>query len=192
MSVFVHPTSIVDEGAQIGDGTRIWHWVHVSGGAKIGNNCSFGQGVFIGNDVVIGNNVKLQNYVSVWDAVYLEDDVFCAPSVVFTNVFNPRATVERKHEFRKTLIKRGATLGANSTIVCGNTVGEYAFVGAGAVVNKDVPAYALMVGVPARQIGWMSQHGERLELPLSGNAEAACPHTGARYVLSNGVCRQMA
>ncbi len=188
MSVFVHPTSIVDEGAQIGDGTRIWHWVHVSGGAKIGNNCSFGQGVFIGNDVVIGNNVKLQNYVSIWDAVYLEDDVFCAPSVVFTNVFNPRATVERKHEFRKTLIKRGATLGANSTIVCGNTVGEYAFIGAGAVVNKDVPAYALMVGVPARQIGWMSQHGERLDLPLTGNAEAVCPYTGQRYVLSGGVC----
>lgn len=190
MSVFVHPTSIVDEGAQIGDGTRIWHWVHVSGGAKIGSNCSFGQGVFIGNDVVIGNNVKLQNYVSVWDAVYLEDDVFCAPSVVFTNVFNPRATVERKHEFRKTLVKRGATLGANSTIVCGNTVGEYAFIGAGAVVNKDVPAYALMVGVPARQIGWMSQHGERLDLPLTGNAEAVCPHTGQRYVLSDGACRQ--
>lgn len=191
MAVFVHPTSIVDEGAQIGDGTRIWHWVHVSGGAKIGSNCSFGQGVFIGNDVVIGNNVKLQNYVSVWDAVYLEDDVFCAPSVVFTNVFNPRATVERKHEFRKTLVKRGATLGANSTIVCGNTVGEYAFIGAGAVVNKDVPAYALMVGVPARQIGWMSQHGERLELPLTGNAEAVCPSTGQRYVLSDGGCRQV-
>lgn len=192
MAVFVHPTSIVDDGAQIGDGTRIWHWVHVSGGARIGSNCSFGQGVFIGNDVVIGNNVKLQNYVSVWDAVYLEDDVFCAPSVVFTNVFNPRATVERKHEFRKTLVKRGATLGANSTIVCGNTVGEYAFIGAGAVVNKDVPAYALMVGVPARQIGWMSQHGERLELPLTGNAEAACPSTGQRYVLSDGVCRPAA
>lgn len=192
MAVFVHPTSIVDDGAQIGDGTRIWHWVHVSGGARIGSNCSFGQGVFIGNDVVIGNNVKLQNYVSVWDAVYLEDDVFCAPSVVFTNVFNPRATVERKHEFRKTLVKRGATLGANSTIVCGNTVGEYAFIGAGAVVNKDVPAYALMVGVPARQIGWMSQHGERLELPLTGNAEAICPHTSQRYVLSNGCCRQVA
>jgi UDP-2-acetamido-3-amino-2,3-dideoxy-glucuronate N-acetyltransferase len=192
MAVFVHPTSIVDDGAQIGDGTRIWHWVHVSGGARIGSNCSFGQGVFIGNDVVIGNNVKLQNYVSVWDAVYLEDDVFCAPSVVFTNVFNPRATVERKHEFRKTLVKRGATLGANSTIVCGNTVGEYAFIGAGAVVNKDVPAYALMVGVPARQIGWMSQHGERLELPLTGNAEAACPSTGQRYVLLDGVCRPAA
>lgn len=192
MSTFIHPTSIVDDGAQIGDGTRIWHWVHVSGGARIGRNCSFGQGVFIGNDVVIGNNVKLQNYVSIWDTVYLEDDVFCAPSVVFTNVYNPRAAIERKHEYRKTLVKRGATLGANSTIVCGITVGEYAFIGAGAVLNKDVPAYALMVGVPARQIGWMSRHGERLDLPFAGNAETVCPHTGERYALSDGVCRLVA
>jgi UDP-2-acetamido-3-amino-2,3-dideoxy-glucuronate N-acetyltransferase len=189
MSVTVHSTAIVDDGAQIGAGTRIWHWVHICGGARIGSACSFGQNVFVGNDVVIGNNVKVQNNVSVYDAVTLEDDVFCGPSMVFTNVYNPRSAVIRKDEYRRTLIRRGATLGANSTIVCGVTVGEYAFVGAGAVVNHDVPDYALMVGVPARQIGWMSQHGERLDLPLSGNAETVCEHTGKRYELRDGRCR---
>jgi UDP-2-acetamido-3-amino-2,3-dideoxy-glucuronate N-acetyltransferase len=185
----VHPSAIVDEGAQIGEGCRIWHWVHICAGARIGRACSFGQNVFVGNDVVIGNNVKVQNNVSVYDAVMLEDDVFCGPSMVFTNVYNPRSAVIRKDEYRRTLVRRGATLGANSTIVCGVTVGEYAFVGAGAVVNHDVPDYALMVGVPARQIGWMSQHGERLKLPLSGNADTVCEQTGKRYELRDGRCR---
>ncbi len=189
MSVTIHPTAIVDEGAQIGEGSRVWHFVHICAGARIGERCSFGQNVFVGNDVVIGNNVKVQNNVSVYDVVTLEDDVFCGPSMVFTNVYNPRSAVNRKDEYRRTLIRRGATLGANSTIVCGVTVGEYAFVGAGAVVNHDVPDYALMVGVPARQIGWMSQHGERLSLPLSGDAETVCEQTGRRYELRDGRCR---
>lgn len=184
----VHPTAIVDAGAQIGAGSRIWHWVHICGQARIGAACSFGQNVFVGNDVVIGNNCKVQNNVSIYDAVTLEDDVFCGPSMVFTNVYNPRSAVTRKSEYRRTLVKRGATLGANSTIVCGTTIGEYAFIGAGAVVNRDVKPYALMVGVPARQVGWMSQHGERLELPLTGTAEATCPQTGILYKLDNGAC----
>lgn len=179
----VHPTAIVDEGAIVGDGTRIWHWVHISGGARIGERCSFGQNVFVGNRVVIGNNCKVQNNVSIYDNVTLEDDVFCGPSMVFTNVYNPRSAVSRKDDYRDTLIKRGATLGANCTIVCGATIGEFAFIGAGAVVNSDVKPYALMVGVPARQVGWMSEHGERLALPLSGNADAADPVTGQRYAL---------
>lgn len=189
MSATIHPTAIVDEGAVIGAGSRVWHWVHICGGARIGERCSFGQNVFVGNDVVIGNNVKVQNNVSIYDAVTLEDDVFCGPSMVFTNVYNPRSAVTRKDEYRRTLIRKGATLGANSTIVCGVTVGEYAFVGAGAVVNHGVPDYALMVGVPARQIGWMSQHGERLSLPLCGDAEAVCAQTGKRYELRDGHCR---
>lgn len=183
--ISVHPTAIVDDGAQIGDNTRIWHWVHICGGAKIGERCSLGQNVFVGNHVVIGNNVKIQNNVSVYDNVTLEDDVFCGPSMVFTNVYNPRSAVSRKDEYRNTLIKRGVTLGANCTIVCGITVGEYAFIGAGAVINRDVKPYALMVGVPAKQIGWMSQHGERLDLPLKGDAIAVCPNTGLRYQLKN-------
>lgn len=186
MSVVIHPTAIVDEGAQIGEGTRVWHWVHVSGGARIGNGCSLGQNVFVGNKVVIGNNVKIQNNVSVYDNVTLEDDVFCGPSMVFTNVYNPRSAVSRKDEYRNTLVKRGATLGANCTIVCGVTIGEYAFVGAGAVINRDVPSYALMVGVPARQIGWMSQYGERLNLPLTGNGQTTCASTGKNYILKDG------
>lgn len=184
----VHPTAIVDEGAQIGENTRVWHWVHICGKAVIGSDCSFGQNVFVGNKVIIGNNVKVQNNVSVYDNVTLEDDVFCGPSMVFTNVYNPRSAVSRKDEYRNTLVKRGATLGANCTIVCGNTVGEYAFIGSGAVVNRDVPAYALMVGVPARQIGWMSEHGERLNLPLEGHEEARCPVTGTIYRLSGTTC----
>jgi UDP-2-acetamido-3-amino-2,3-dideoxy-glucuronate N-acetyltransferase len=187
MSYTAHPSAIVDEGAQIGASTRIWHWVHVSPQARIGECCSLGQNVYVGNDVVIGDNVKIQNNVSVYDAVTLENDVFCGPSMVFTNVYNPRAAVARKDEYRRTLVKKGATLGANCTIVCGNTVGEYAFVGAGAVVNKDVPAYALMVGVPARQIGWMSEFGEQLNLPLQGQGEAICQHTGVRYVLDGKI-----
>jgi UDP-2-acetamido-3-amino-2,3-dideoxy-glucuronate N-acetyltransferase len=183
MAVVIHPSAIVDEGAQLGDGTRVWHFVHVSPGARIGEGCSLGQGVFVGNDVVIGRNVKIQNNVSVYDAVTLEDDVFCGPSMVFTNVLQPALGRAAQGEYRRTLVRRGATLGANCTIVCGSTVGEYAFVGAGAVVNRDVPAYALVVGVPARRIGWMSRHGERLDLPASGQGEAACPATGERYRL---------
>lgn len=189
MAPVIHSTAIVDDGAQIGEGSRIWHWVHVSGRARIGARCSLGQGVFVGNDVVIGDNVKIQNNVSVYDAVTLEDDVFCGPSMVFTNVYNPRSAVTRKDEYRHTLVRRGATLGANCTIVCGTTIGAYAFVGAGAVVNKDVADFALMVGVPARRVGWMSRFGERLALPLEGDGEALCPHTGDRYTLQNGVCK---
>ncbi|KQV19479.1 hypothetical protein ASC97_29200 [Rhizobium sp. Root1203] len=163
MVVSIHPTAIVDDGAQIGEGSRVWHWVHVCGGARIGRGCSLGQNVFVSNDVVIGDNVKIQNNVSVYDAVRLEDDVFCGPSMVFTNVYNPRSAVARKDEYRPTLVKKGATLGANCTIVCGTTIGEHAFVGAGAVVNRDVPAHALMVGVPARRIGWACRCGEKLQ-----------------------------
>jgi UDP-2-acetamido-3-amino-2,3-dideoxy-glucuronate N-acetyltransferase len=182
----IHPSAIVDEGAQIGEGTRVWHWVHVSAGARIGRNCSLGQNVFVANRVVIGDNVKIQNNVSVYDEVTLEDGVFCGPSMVFTNVYNPRSEISRKSDYRKTLVKRGATLGANCTIVCGITIGEYAFVGAGAVVNRDVPDYALMLGVPARQAGWMSRYGERLDLPLKGQGTATCPHTGEKYRLKDG------
>ena len=185
----IHSSAIVDEGAQLGAGTRVWHFAHVCAGARIGDGCSLGQGVYVGNDVRIGHNVKIQNNVSVYDAVTLEDDVFCGPSMVFTNVYNPRSAVTRKNEYRRTLVRQGATLGANCTIVCGHTVGRYAFVGAGAVVHRDVPDFALMVGVPARQAGWMSRHGERLALPLSGDGEAACPATGELYVLRNGVCQ---
>lgn len=180
---YQHETAIVDPGAQIGPGTRIWHFVHVCGGARIGRDGSLGQNVFVGNRVVIGDNVKIQNNVSIYDGVTLEDDVFCGPSMVFTNVYNPRSAVSRKDEYRDTVVRRGATLGANCTIVCGVTIGEYAFVAAGAVINRDVAPHALMAGVPARQIGWMSRHGERLDLPLTGQATAACPHTGRLYIL---------
>lgn len=185
MSYTAHPSAIIDEGAKVGDGSRIWHWVHICSGAKIGRDCSFGQNVFVGNRVVIGNNCKIQNNVSVYDNVTLEDDVFCGPSMVFTNVYNPRSAVSRKDEYRNTLVKRGATLGANCTVVCGTTIGEYAFVAAGAVINRDVKPYALMAGVPARQIGWMSQHGEKLDLPLTGQDTATCPSTGLQYLLQN-------
>ena len=184
-AAWAHPSAIVDDGATLGAGTKVWHFVHVSAGARIGANCALGQGVFVGNDVVIGDGVRIQNNVSVYDAVTLEDDVFCGPSMVFTNVYNPRSAVQRKNEYRRTLVRRGASLGANCTIVCGTTIGEYAFVGAGAVVNRNVPPYAVVVGVPARQVGWMSRHGERLALPLSSPVpvEAACPATGERYRL---------
>lgn len=185
----IHSTAIVDEGAQIGATSRIWHWVHVCSGAVIGDGCSLGQNVFVGNKVKIGDRVKIQNNVSVYDNVTIENDVFCGPSMVFTNVYNPRAAIERKSEYRNTLVRQGATLGANCTIVCGTTIGRYAFVGAGAVVNKDVPDFALVVGVPARQIGWMSRHGEQLDLPLTGNAQATCPSTGDHYTLKDGFCQ---
>ena len=184
MAVTIHPSAIVDDGAVIGDGSRVWHFAHICGGARIGKGCSFGQNVFVGNDVTIGENVKVQNNVSIYDAVHIEDDVFCGPSMVFTNVYNPRSAVTRKDEYRVARIRKGATLGANSTIVCGVTVGEFAFVAAGAVINRDVKPYALMAGVPARQIGWMSEHGERLELPLEGDASTRCPITGKTYKLT--------
>ena len=186
MVTTVHASAIVDDGAVLGEDCRVWHFVHISAGARIGARCSFGQGVYVGNDVRIGSNVKVQNNVSVYDAVTIKDDVFCGPSMVFTNVYNPRSAVTRKDEYRRTLVKRGATLGANCTIVCGTTIGRHAFVGAGAVVNHDVPDFALMVGVPARQIGWMSRFGERLDLPLTGDGEASCPGTADRYVLNAG------
>ena len=181
-----HSSAIVDAGAVIGEGSRIWHFVHVCAGARIGKGVSLGQNVFVGNKVVIGDNCKVQNNVSVYDNVVLEEGVFCGPSMVFTNVYNPRSLIERKSEYRSTIVRRGATLGANCTIVCGVEIGEFAFVGAGAVINKDVPAYALMVGVPARQIGWMSQYGEQLDLPLIGEGVVSCPYTQERYILSAG------
>jgi UDP-2-acetamido-3-amino-2,3-dideoxy-glucuronate N-acetyltransferase len=169
--------------------TRVWHFSHVCAGARIGADCSLGQGVYVGGGAVIGDRVKIQNNVSVFGGVTLEDDVFCGPSAVFTNVYNPRAEVNRRGEYRATLVRRGATLGANCTVVCGTTIGAYAFVGAGAVVNRDVPDFALVVGVPARQVGWMSRHGERLELPLEGaEGQVTCPVTGERYLLRNGLC----
>lgn len=188
---YQHDSAIVDEGAQIGEGSRVWHFVHVCAGAKIGKGVSLGQNVFVGNQVTIGDHCKIQNNVSVYDNVHLEEGVFCGPSMVFTNVYNPRSLIERKDQYLDTLVKKGATLGANCTIVCGVTIGEYAFVGAGAVVNKDVPAYALMVGVPAKQIGWMSEFGEQLDLPLQGEAEVLCEHTGARYILSGQQVQQI-
>lgn len=192
MAVYtVHPSAIIDEGAQIGEGSRVWHFVHVCSGARIGKGVSLGQNVFVGNKVVIGDFCKIQNNVSIYDNVTLEEGVFCGPSMVFTNVYNPRSLIERKSEYRDTLVKKGATLGANCTIVCGSTIGEYAFVGAGAVVNKDVPAYALVVGVPARQIGWMSEFGEQLDLPLNGDAETTCPQTGARYLLNGNTVTKL-
>ena len=187
MPVTIHPTAIVDDGANIGEGTQIWHWVHVCGGAHIGKNCSLGQNVFVGNDVVIGNNVKIQNNVSVYDAVRLGDNVFCGPSMVFTNVFNPRSEVARKSEYRQTIVCQGATLGANCTIVCGTTIGEYAFVGAGAVISRDVPAFALVTGVPARRTGWICRCGVKLPTAAE-NSEVCCPACHSRYALNYGRC----
>jgi UDP-2-acetamido-3-amino-2,3-dideoxy-glucuronate N-acetyltransferase len=188
IATVVHPSAIVDAGAVLGAGTRVWHFSHVCAGARIGSRCSLGQNVYVGNDVVIGNNVKIQNNVSVYDAVVLEDDVFCGPSMVFTNVHNPRAAVVRKDQYRVTRVRRGASIGANATVVCGVVIGAHALIGAGAVVTRDVPDFALMAGVPARQIGWISRHGERLALPRRGAGQARCPHTGDIYVLADGVC----
>lgn len=181
MKYHVDATAIIDPGATIGDGTRIWHWVHICAAAIIGRNCSLGQNVYVGNDVVIGNQVKIQNNVSIYDAVTIEDEVFCGPSMVFTNVHNPRSAVSRKDEYRKTYVKKGATIGANATIVCGITIGEYAFIGAGAVVAKDVPAYALMVGVPAKQIGWVDENGIRLDFPIRGDMVQISTSSGKEY-----------
>lgn len=191
MGYFAHPSAIIDEGAQIGDDSRVWHFVHVCAGARIGNGVSLGQNVFVGNRVLVGDHCKIQNNVSVYDNVTLEEGVFCGPSMVFTNVYNPRSLIERKNEYRDTLVKKGATLGANCTIVCGVTIGAFAFVGAGAVVTRDVPDFALVVGSPARQIGWMSEFGERLDLPVGGDAETVCPHTGTRYRLKAGALAKL-
>lgn len=185
MTVTVHPTAIIDEGAEIGDGSRIWHWVHVCGKARIGRGCSLGQNVFVGNDVVIGDNVKIQNNVSVYDAVRLEDDVFCGPSMVFTNVYNPRSAITRKDEYRETIVRQGATLGANCTIICGTTVGRHAFVAAGAVVNRDVVPFALVAGVPAKRIGWMCRCGTKLP---GTTGEVVCESCGSAYRIDLGSC----
>lgn len=184
MSFFVHPSAVVDEGAKIGDDCRVWHFAHVCGGARVGAGVSLGQNVFVGNKAVIGDRCKIQNNVSIYDNVMLEEGVFCGPSMVFTNVHNPRALFERKNEYRDTLVRHGATLGANCTVVCGVTIGAFAFVGAGAVVTRNVRDFALMAGVPARQIGWISAFGERLDLPLFGKGVAVCPHTGDIYTLN--------
>jgi UDP-2-acetamido-3-amino-2,3-dideoxy-glucuronate N-acetyltransferase len=184
-NVTIHPSAIVDVGAQIGEGSRVWHFAHVCSGAKIGQGVSLGQNVFVGNKVVIGDRCKVQNNVSVYDNVTLEEGVFCGPSMVFTNVYNPRSLIERKKEYRNTIVKQGATLGANCTIICGTTIGQFAFIGAGAVVNVDVKSYALMVGVPARQVGWMSEYGEKVPLPTKGEGQYTCPHTKQIYTLSH-------
>lgn len=192
MSYSVHESAIVDDGAQIGEGSRVWHFVHVCGGARVGKNVSLGQNVFVGNKVTIGDNCKIQNNVSVYDNVHMKEGVFCGPSMVFTNVYNPRSLIERKDEYRDTLVKKGATLGANCTIVCGVTIGAFSFVGAGAVINKNVPDYALVVGVPGKQIGWMSEFGEQLDLPVTGSGETRCQHTDAIYRLTNGTLEKVA
>lgn len=184
---YAHPTAIIDEGAQIGGGSKIWHFCHVSAGAVLGGGCNLGQNVFVASGVRLGKNVKVQNNVSIYDGVSCEDDVFLGPSMVFTNVINPRSAVIRKHEYLPTLVKRGASVGANATIVCGATLGEYAFVGAGAVVRGDVPAFALVVGVPARAIGWVSRNGVRLRFDADGLA--TCPETNEKYKLEGEVVR---
>ena len=185
MGYYRHSTAIVDDGASIGEDTKIWHFSHVCGNATIGSHCSLGQNVFVGNDVSVGDNVRIQNNVSVYDAVTLESDVFCGPSMVFTNVINPRSHVTRKHEYKRTLVRRGATIGANATVVCGNTIGRYAMVGAGSVVTRDIADYALAVGVPARRIGWVCQCGVKLP---QGQGERHCASCGARYDVSAQHC----
>lgn len=191
MTQFTHPTAIIDPGAIIGAGTKIWHWVHVSSKAHIGKNCSLGQNVFIGNNVSIADNVKIQNNVSVYDGVILENDVFCGPSMVFTNVNTPRSAVDRKSQFSPTLVKAGASLGANCTIICGVTIGTGAFVGAGTVVTQDIPDYALVVGVPGKQIGWMSEYGNKLALPVSGNGIAECDDSKVSYQLTGHILKKL-
>jgi UDP-2-acetamido-3-amino-2,3-dideoxy-glucuronate N-acetyltransferase len=185
---FVHESSYVDDGAKIGAGTKVWHFSHILPGAVIGERCNLGQNVVVMGGTRIGNNVKIQNNVSIYEGVHLEDDVFCGPSCVFTNVLNPRSHVSRKHEYRQTLVRRGASIGANATIVCGVTLGEYSFIGAGAVVTADVPAFALMVGVPARRVGWMCQCGVRL---VFAGDSATCAACGARYRETGGALRQI-
>ena len=182
---YVHSSSIIDNNVRIGDGTRVWHWVHICENAQIGKGCSIGQNVFVGNKVTIGDNCKIQNNVSIYEGVTIEDDVFCGPSMVFTNVYNPRSMIDRKNEFRPTLVKSNATLGANCTIICGVTIGQSAFVGAGTLINRDVKPYALMVGVPGKQIGWMSESGDTIPLPIEGSGSYICPQSGSKYVLKD-------
>lgn len=186
---FAHPSAIVDEGCVIGEGTKIWHFSHIMPGCVIGNHCNIGQNVVVSPKVILGNNVRIQNNVSVYEGVICEDDVFLGPSMVFTNVINPRSAVSRKHEYLKTLVKKGASIGANATIVCGNEIGEYAFIGAGAVVTKPVPAYALVVGNPARQTGWMSEYGHKLQ--FDGDGKAICPESGQEYLLENKIVKKL-
>ncbi len=189
MNYFAHSSAIVDEGAVIGEGTKVWHFTHIMPGCTIGDNCNIGQNVVVSPKVILGNNVRVQNNVSIYEGVICEDDVFLGPSMVFTNVINPRSAVSRKHEFLQTLVKKGASIGANSTIVCGNTIGEYAFIGAGAVVTKDVPAYALVMGNPARQKGWMSEMGHKLEFDKVGIA--TCPESGHKYQIKDRIVSQI-
>jgi UDP-2-acetamido-3-amino-2,3-dideoxy-glucuronate N-acetyltransferase len=184
MSFFVHPSAIVDEGCHIGSGTKVWHFSHIMPGCEIGENCNIGQNVVVSPKVKLGNNVRVQNNVSIYEGVICEDDVFLGPSMVFTNVFNPRSAVSRKHEYMQTFVRKGASIGANATIVCGNEIGEYAFIGAGAVVTKPVPAYALVIGNPARQTGWMSEYGHKLVFDKSGHA--VCKEAGENYKLEAG------
>jgi len=186
---FAHPTAVIDEGCQIGDGTKIWHFSHIMPGCVIGNNCNIGQNVVVSPKVVIGNNVRVQNNVSIYEGVICEDDVFLGPSMVFTNVFNPRSAVSRKHEYMQTLVKKGASIGANATIVCGNEIGEFAFIGAGAVVTKPVPAYALVIGNPARQAGWMSEYGQKLK--FDENGKAVCEESSQTYILIEGKVKKV-
>ena len=183
MNYYVHPSAIIEEGAIIGNDSKIWHFVHVRKGAKVGSNVSLGKGVYVASKAIIGDFGKIQNNVSLYDNVILENDVFCGPSVVFTNVLNPRAKISRKDEYRSTLIQKGATLGANSTIICGITIGKYSFIGAGAVVSKNVKDFALVVGVPAIQVGWMTEQGDKIDLPIKGNAKFICPKTNKTYIL---------
>ncbi len=189
MTFFAHPTAIIDEGCQIGDGTKIWHFSHITTGAQIGEQCTIGQNVFIAAHVQLGNNVKVQNNVSIYEGVVCEDDVFLGPSMVFTNVRNPRSAINRKSEFIKTLVKKGASIGANATIVCGNEIGEYAFVGAGSVVTKPVLPYALVTGNPAKQTGWVSEYGHTLEFDVNNNA--VCKESGQQYVLENTTVKKI-
>lgn len=179
LKAFIHPSAIVENPENVGEGTKIWHWVHVMPKAQIGRDCILGQNVFVGNDVILGNNVRVQNNVSIYDAVRLEDDVFCGPSMVFTNVINPRSAIERKEEYLPTIVKKGASIGANATVVCGNEIGKYAFIGAGSVVTKPVKDYALVVGNPARQIGWVSKAGHRLD--FNESETAICKETKEKY-----------
>jgi UDP-2-acetamido-3-amino-2,3-dideoxy-glucuronate N-acetyltransferase len=183
MHYTAHPTAVIDEGCQIGEGTTIWHFSHVMSGCIIGNNCNLGQNVVVSPKVVLGNNVKVQNNVSIYTGVICEDDVFLGPSMVFTNVINPRSAIVRKHQYQSTLVKKGASIGANATVICGNTIGQYALIGAGAVITKDIAPYALVVGNPAKQIGWVSQYGHRLQFNKNGLAQ--CPESGQQYQLQN-------